>query len=381
MNENVQILDGNTAACEGARLCRPRVIAAYPITPQTVIVEKIAKGIDAGRIKAEFICVESEHSAMAACIAAQATGVRTYTATSSHGLLLMHEMLHWASLARLPVVMANVNRAVGPGWNIWCDYTDSMAQRDTGWIQMYASSCQEILDMHIQAFRLGEDPRVMLPVMVCFDGFTLSHTSMPVNIPDDSLVDNFLPPYRPLWKLDPDNPVTHGNIIPPKNYNQVRYSQHLGMRHVPEVMGEIRRSFSELFGRDHGGMIEETHTDDADTILIGVGALGAGLKVAAEEMRKNGQKVGTVRLRVFRPFPVNDLRRVCHGKKVIIFDRAVSLGLGGVIFSEARYAMPGEDLHGVITGIGGEDVKTKDIVSVVERSAKERLENYWVGVE
>jgi pyruvate/2-oxoacid:ferredoxin oxidoreductase alpha subunit len=381
MAQNVQILEGNAAVSEAVRLCRPQVIAAYPITPQTTIVEKIAKGVDSGKIKTEFICVESEHSAMAACIAAQATGVRTFTATSSHGLLLMHEMLHWASLARLPVIMANVNRAIGPGWNIWCDYNDSMSQRDTGWIQMYASSCQEILDMHIQAFRLGEDPHVMLPVMVCFDGFIISHTSMPVDIPEQALVDKFIPPYKPLWKLDTADPVTHGNIIPSKNYNRVRYSQQLGMNHVPKIMDGIAKEFSETFGRDHGGMIDELHVEDADTILVSVGALGACVKDAVGHMRKSGRKVGAARIRVFRPFPVEELRRICKGKRVIVFDRAISLGIGGIIYTEAKYAMPHEDMHGVIIGIGGQDVRAQEIIALTEKADKQRLDNYWVGVD
>jgi pyruvate ferredoxin oxidoreductase alpha subunit len=217
--------------------------------------------------------------------------------------------------------------------------------------------------------------------MVCFDGFIISHTSMPVDIPEQALVDKFIPPYKPLWKLDTANPITHGNIIPSKNYNLVRYSQQLGMNHVPKIMGDIAKEFSETFGRDHGGMIDKLNVEDADTILVSVGALGACVKDAVGHMRKSGRKVGAARIRVFRPFPVEELRRICKGKKVIVFDRAVSLGIGGIIYTEAKYAMPHEDIHGVIIGIGGQDVRAQEIVALTEKADKQRLDNYWVGVD
>lgn len=380
-NAQVEIIDANTAVAEAVRVCRPAVVAAYPITPQTTIVEKIARNAQTGRMKTEYICVESEHSAMSACIGAEATGVRTFTATSSQGLLLMHEMLHWASLARLPIVMANVNRSLAPGWNIWSDNNDSMSQRDTGWLQMYASSAQEAFDDIIQAYRLAEDRDIMLPAMVNFDGFILSHTSMPVSIAEQETVDGFLPPFEPMWKLDVDAPLTHGNLLFPKEYNRTRWHQHRSMLRVPEVISKVAREFREVFGRDHGAMVEPYMVEDADVVLVALGALGAEMKVAAESLRRSGRKVGALRVRVYRPFPVDDLQRFTSGKKVIVLDRAVSPGLGGILCSEVRAVLPGEDVNGVIAGIGGMDVTSKDIISFVELAEKGPLDGFWMGVD
>src|SRR5512136_3089254 len=220
--KNIIINTGNYIAAKAAVMAKPDVVAAYPITPQTTLVESIANYVASGEYKGEYICVESEHSAMSACIGASAAGVRTFTGTSSHGLLLMHEMLHWAALARLPVIMCNINRVVGPGWNIWADENDSISQRDTGWIQFYCSSNQEIFDTVIQSFKIGEHLKVSLPVMINFDAFVLSHTSMPVNVPDQKDIDNFLPKRNPIWNLDIDNPITFGNLILPHEYEKVR---------------------------------------------------------------------------------------------------------------------------------------------------------------
>ena len=218
----IMIDTGNYIAAKAAVMAKPDVVAAYPITPQTTLVEGIANYKGTGEFKGEYICVESEHSAMCACIGASAAGSRAFTGTSSHGLLLMHEMLHWAALARLPIVMCNINRVIGPGWNIWADENDSISQRDTGWIQFYCSSNQEIFDTIIQSFRLAEHSDINLPVMISYNAFILSHTSMPVEIPNQNMVDDFIGKYKPKWKLDVDNPITFGNIIGPNDYYKIR---------------------------------------------------------------------------------------------------------------------------------------------------------------
>ena len=287
----MKVIDtANNIAALAAKMARPKVISAYPITPQTTIVEKLAQYVESGELKSEFIRVESEHSAMASCIGAEATGVRTFTATSSHGLLLMHEMLHWAALARLPIVMVNINRAIGPGWSIWSDCNDSVAQRDTGWLQFYCSSNQEVFDTVIQAYRVAEHKDVQLPVMINYDGFILSHTSMPAEIPSQEEIDSFLPEYSPEWKLDTDNPITHGNIIGPEYYMEVRYDMHMSQQKAKKVIKDVDREWAEKFGRSYGGLIEKYRCDDADTVIVSYGAMGAEAHASVDELRKRGEK-------------------------------------------------------------------------------------------
>ncbi len=363
---------GNHIAALAAKMAKPNVIAAYPITPQTTVVERLAKYVESGELDAEFIRVESEHSAMAACIGACAIGARTFTATSSHGLLLMHEMLHWAALARLPVVMVNVNRAIGPGWNIWSDLNDSMAQRDTGWIQFYASSNQEIFDNVIQAYKIAEDERIRLPVMVCYDGFILSHTSMPVDVPEQEKIDEFLPKYKPLWKLDVNEPITHGNIVPPEPYLEIRYSMESAMREAKKVIEEVGDEFGKKFGRYYG-LVEEYRCEDADYVFITMSALAAEAKIAVDELRNRNERVGLLNLRTFRPFPNEYLKY----DKMIIIDRAFSPGIGGIIYNEIE--KNGKEVYGFIAGLGGVDISYKDIERMFEL-AKEGKEG-WYGIE
>jgi len=308
---------------------------------------------------------------MAACIGAAATGVRTFTATSSHGLLLMHEMVHWAALARLPIVMVNVNRAIGPGWNIWSDSNDSMGQRDTGWIQIYASSNQEVYDSIIQAYKIAEHSDVMLPVMVAYDGFILSHTSMPVDVPEQSKIDEFLPEFKSLWKLDIENPITHGNIIMPSDYMDVRYSMNEAMKKAKKVIEEVGEEYGKKFGRSYG-LIEEYMTEDADYVIIATAAIAAEAKEAVKKLREKGKKAGLARLRVFRPMPYELLKY----DKMIVIDRAVSVGLGGVLYNELRWM---GDVYGFIAGLGGKDVSYTDIMRMYELAEKGK--EGWYGIE
>jgi len=376
---------GNHIAAKAAVMAKPDVVAAYPITPQTTLVEDIAKYVETGEFKGEYICVESEHSAMSACIGASATGVRTFTGTSSHGLLLMHEMLHWAALARLPIVMCNINRVVGPGWNIWSDENDSISQRDTGWIQFYCSSNQEIFDTVIQAFKLAEHEKVVLPVMISYNAFILSHTSMPVEIPEQKIVDDFLGEYKPKWKLDVENPITFGNIIGPSGYYKVRRAMWDAHENAKKLIPQIAKEWEEKSGYHHGDFLELYKCDGADYVLLAMGAIGAESKVAIDEMQKNGIKIGLARVRTFRPSPKEEFIKLGKQADLIVIDRNISVGLGGALFSEVKSALYNKSdakVYGFIAGLGGKDVTYKDIEAICEKAINGKAkESEWYGVE
>jgi len=297
----------------------------------------------------------------------------------------MHEMLHWAALARLPIVMVNVNRAVGPGWNIWSDQNDSIAQRDTGWIQIYCSSNQEIFDTTIQAFKLAEHKDVQLPVMVCYDGFILSHTSMPVKVPDERDIDEFLSKREPQWLLDVDNPVTHGNIIMPKDYPRIRKAMQEAQEKAKELIPKIAEEWKERFGTYHGGLMERYKCEDAEYVLISYAALGAESKVAIDEMRKEGIKIGLARLRSFRPFPAEEVMSLAEGSDLIVVDRSISIGMEGPVFTEVKaslYGISDARVYGFIAGLGGKDVTFKDIEKMCKKVIEGRYEGYeWYGIE
>lgn len=366
----IMIDTGNYIAAKAAVMCKPDVVAAYPITPQTTLVEGIANYLASGEFKGEYICVESEHSAMAACIGASATGVRTFTGTSSHGLLLMHEMLHWAALARLPVVMCNINRVVGPGWNIWTDENDSISQRDTGWIQFYCSSNQEIFDTVIQAFKIGEHEKVSLPVMISYNAFILSHTSMPVNIPDQKDIDAFLPKRKPLWQLDPNNPITFGNIILPAEYEKVRLDMQKSQYYCKKLIPEISKEWKGKFGRFHGDLLEYYKCEDAEHILLSMGAIGAESKVSIDNLRGKGLKIGLARVRTFRPFPQEEIQKLSKKADLIVIDRNISPGMEGAVFTEVKASLYGKSdakVHGYIAGLGGKDVTFGDIEKMCKK--------------
>jgi pyruvate/2-oxoacid:ferredoxin oxidoreductase alpha subunit len=376
---------GNRIAAKAAVMAKPEVVAAYPITPQTTLVEAIAEYVARGEYSGDYICVESEHSAMCACIGASAAGSRTFTATSSHGLLLMHEMLHWAALARLPVVMCNINRVIGPGWNIWADENDSISQRDTGWIQFYCSSNQEIFDTVIQAFKLAEHEKVVLPVMVNLNAFILSHTSMPAEIPDQHVVDEYLGKYVPKWKLDIDNPTTFGNIIGPAHYYKVRRAMQDAQLNAKKLIPQIAKEWSKLSGYYHGDLLEYYKCDGAEHILLSMGAIGAESKIAIDELQKAGQKIGLARVRVIRPFPTEEIIKLGKQADLIVIDRNISVGLEGALFNEVKAALYGESdakATGFIAGLGGKDVTYKDIETMCRKSMKGKAkEQEWYGME
>jgi len=381
-----RVLEGSQAVAEAVRLARVGVISAYPITPQTHIVETLSELCAQGRMNARFLRVESEHSALASLIGSATTGARVFTATSGQGLALMHEVLHWTSGARLPIVMAEVNRALAPGWNIWIDQTDSLAQRDTGWIQFYCESGQEVLDTVIQAYRLGE--AVNLPVMVVLDAFFLSHTYEPVDVPEQEEVDRFLPPFVPRFQADPDNPCAFGPLVTPAVYMEMRHNIAQAMEEALRLYPEIEGAYESLFGRRYG-VLEALHCEESDIVLVTTGTVTSTCRQLLEDLRREGEKVGLLKLRLFRPFPVEDLRRHLKGvKKVAVIDRNFSFGASGIFAQEIRAALCNERerpvVFGFIAGIGGRDV-TEDVLKEIYRKTKEQespeSESIWMALQ
>jgi len=369
-------MTGNIAAAWGAKLSKAEVIAAYPITPQTIIVEKLAKFISDGELNAEYLRVESEHSAMAACIAASQTGARTFTATSSQGLALMHELLHWATGARTPIVMANVNRALAPPWNIWADHTDMMSQRDTGWIQIYAESNQEVLDTIIMSYKLCEDKKIHLPAMIGLDAFYLSHTSEIVDIPPQEEVDNFLPPYEALYHLDVENPLSVGSLSMPNQwYSEFRYKIYKSMGEVIPKLNKIEKEFNKQFDRNYSGSLDLYMTEDAEIIFIVAGTVAGTVKQTIDELRAKGIKVGVIRLRIFRPFPYEEFKKALKNSLFVgVLDRSFSFGYEGQIYSELKASLYGSGINPLIKnyiiGIGGRDITIETIKYVFEDCEK-----------
>jgi pyruvate ferredoxin oxidoreductase alpha subunit len=359
---------GNQAAAFAVKESDVEVIAAYPITPQTEVVETIASFVETKKMDAAYIRVESEHSALAACIGASSTGARVFTATSSHGLLYMHEMIHWAAGARLPIVMANVNRSVGPAWNIWAEHTDSLSQRDTGWMQFYASTVQEVYDTVIMAYKVAES--VYLPCMINLDGFILSHAIQSLDITDTG---DFLPAIDLPHAIDTDNPMSYGNLTGPGDYYKFRRMIDEDMRTGGKLARVVEKEFAERFGRNYSDVIEY-RTEDADVVVVSMGTIAREAEVAVDLLRKEGVKAGSIRVRQFRPFPKLNL----EGKKVVVIDRDYSPGAGGILAQEIRFHH-NVPVFNVICGLGGQDVSYKDIAAFVKR-AKPSGE-MWMGVD
>jgi len=364
------IATGNRGVAEAVREAKPGVIAAYPITPQTEIVELIAQFVAGGTMAGTYIPVESEHSALAACIGASAAGVRTFTATSSQGLLYMHEMLHWAAGARLPVVMANVNRAVAPPWNVWADHTDSLSQRDTGWLQVYVATAQEAYDTTLMAFRIAEHEEVLLPVMVNLDGFVLSHTMQPL---ETTPAGDFIPPLHLPHAIDTSQPAGYGPLTGPEYYYTFRWEMERSMRDARQVIREVEEAFYQKFGRSYGPT-EEYRMEDAEVVIVALGTLGREAQVAVDRLRGEGIPAGALRLRWFRPFPRLDLA----GREVVVIDRDYSFGFGGVLARSLQATTPCEP-YSVIAGLGGQEVTYADIAGFVRQ--RRPGDEYWFGVD
>jgi len=355
------VLSGNSAQAHAARLARVQVVSAYPITPQTSIVEKVADFVATGALKAEFVQVESEHSALQVVVSASGMGARTYTATSSHGLLLMHELVHWASGARDPIVMGVVNRAVGPPWNIGADHTDTMSQRDTGWIQFYAESNQEVMDTVLMAFRLAEHPDVRLPVMVMEDAFYLSHTLEPVEVPEQEVVDAFLPPREPHAILVPGTAARLGSFTGPDRYVDFRFEVAKAMERVPATLAVVEEEYQKATGRYHGGAVPTYRVDDADAVLVTMGTATTTARTVVDDMRAAGKKVGLAKLRLFRPFPNEEIRALgAVVDRLGVADRSYTFGPMGAAGTEVCAALypcsHRPAVTGFYAGIGGRDV-------------------------
>jgi len=357
------LLTGNQAVAYGTRLARPRIIAAYPITPQSPIYEKLSEWDSRGTLGARMIRAESEHSAMAACISASLTGVRTFTATSSQGLALMHELLHYASGARVPVVMINVNRSLAAPWSFWSEQTDSLSQRDTGWLQIYVADNQEALDTVIQAYKISET--VFLPTMVVLEAFYTSHFMEPVEVPDQKSVDSFLPPFEPAFKLDTSQPAAFCQIANQSDYAKFRIQRQNAMENALGVAEAVDREYQEKIGRGYG-LLEAYRLKDAETVLVTVATIGCTARVAIDELREEGKKVGMVRIRVFRPFPKRQLiDSLKHAKRIAVIDRNISPGQEGVFCEELKSALYSRvrdvPVVGFVLGLGGTNVSPTHI--------------------
>ncbi len=375
------VIHGSRALAEAVKLCDVNVIAAYPITPQTHIVEDIARFIANGELNAEYIRVESEHSAMSACIGASAAGARTFTATSSQGLALMYEMLFVASGLRLPIVMANANRAMSSPINIWNDQQDSISIRDCGWLQFYCETNQEVLDLTIQAYKISESEGVYLPSIVCLDGYVLTHTIEPVEIPEKEDVRSFLPPYSPPFILDPATPMTLGPLGDPSVYMEFRIAQQKAMEKAYETIRKVNREFEKKFGRKYG-LIEKYNMEDAEIAIVTLGSVAGTIK---EFIDSTNEKIGLVKIWCYRPFPREELIQTLRDvNTVAVVEKDVSIGLGeGAVFSELKGIFYSEDVRpkiiGAIVGLGGRDVANQHISRIIEECKNPKHEVIWVG--
>ena len=387
----MQIVKGNVAAAIAAKLAKPDVVAAYPITPSTDFPEKMSEYVANGELPyTQFLPVESEHSAMSACVGAAAVGARVCTATSSQGLELMHEILFVASGMRLPIVLYNANRALSAPINIWNDQQDSISARDAGWIQFYGENNQEALDLMLMSFKVAEDPRVLLPAMTCIDAFICTHTFEPVDIPDQKEVDEFLPPYKPTHvKLDPDDPWTLGPFGVPEVYKELRYMQHLAMKEANKVIDEVFKEFEKKFGRKYQ-KVEAYKTEDAEIVLLTMGSVSGTTKEAVDEMRKKGKKVGVAKLTVLRPFPFEEINSIIKNAKVVgILEKNISMGYGGAVYADLSGALINEKerpiLIDFIVGLGGRDIvidSIEEIIKICEdaRDGKRIERPVWIGL-
>lgn len=365
-------LEGSFVVAEAVKMADVDVVAAYPITPQTHIIERLAEMISNDELHAAYIAVESEHSAMCACSGASSVGARTFTASAGQGFMLMHEVFYWVAAIRQPVVMVVTNRAVGPPMNIWGDHSDVMTARDTGWIQIFTSNNQEIFDLVLCAFRIAEDPQVLNPVMVNVDGFTLSHVVESVILPEQEQVNGFLPKNQHPFVLHPDSPMTYGTIMTPDAHSEAKRAQDAVVRESKEVILQVWKEFGEIFGR-HYSPVECYKTEDAKTLLLCMGSLSETAKVAIDRKRENGEDVGLIALRLWRPFPFEELyEAVKNAEVLVVFDRCISLGgPGGPVSSEIKSALFGtrNDLKftGFVGGICGRDVFVEDFEYMIDK--------------
>jgi pyruvate ferredoxin oxidoreductase alpha subunit len=384
------VLRGNMATAYAAKLARVEVIPAYPITPSTLFPEKISEFVANGEMNCQFVKCESEHSAISACVGASATGARVATATSSQGLALMHEILFIAAGMRLPIVMAVGNRALSAPINIWCDHQDTIAERDSGWLQFYAEKNQEALDLMLMAFRISENQNVLLPSMVGMDAFVLTHTMEVVEVPDQKDVDEFLPPYKPLYTLDVNNPMTFGAFSSPDNYMEFRYATQKAMENAPAVIDEVFAAFEKKFGRKYSRVVPYM-VEDADIVFVAIGSMCGTVREAVKEMRAEGKKVGLLKITTLRPFPKDLIKKyLANAKVVAVFERNISLGFGGAVYPEisAVFVNAGQrpKIYDFIIGLGGRDILVSDIKQTYDIAMKAYADGKddvieWIGIK
>ena len=389
---NRMMLTGNYAAAYGAKLARVDTIPVYPITPQTSVLEKIVALIKENELEAEYLPMESEHSVMAAAVGAEAAGARVFTSSTSQGLAYMHENLYVASGLRLPIVMAVPNRPIGPPVVIFTDHSDSLDQRDTGWIQFYAEDAQEVVDTIVQAYKLAEHKDVLLPVMVCYEGFLISHFLEPVELPDQQSVDQFLPAYNPDHVvLDPDN-VMHVQVLTTDLYfTEYKYQLQEAMNNAKAVIKSVDDEFAEKFGRGYGGSLQPHRMEDAEIVILSMGSIAGLSRIAVDSLRNEGLRAGSLKLRVFRPFPAEEIvEQLKNARVVIVLDRDVSVGMGGIVYPEVAgclFNLPSKPaMANYILGLGGREVLMKDVIALVKETLGKVKQGTieepvrWVGV-
>jgi len=385
-----KMLDGNGAAVEAIKMAKVQVVSAYPITPQSSIAEKLSEEVASGALKAQYIRVESEHTALTAATTAMLTGVRAATATASVGLALMHEVAGMTAGLRIPLVMPVVNRGLAAPWTLWCDHGDAMCERDTGWMQFYCQNVQEVYDLTTMAYKIAEDENVLIPAMVCLDGFFLSHSMQKIDVPDQESVDKFIGPYKAKNAyLDPADPMFVCNLTGSDEFTEMRYQQKIGMDNAFGVIEKVQKEFEEKFGRKYE-IVEGYKTEDADVVLVALGSMCGTAKYVANKMRAEGKKVGVAKVIVFRPFPAKQLREVLSGKAVIgAFDRSAGIGgEGGPVWSETCAAMRDADcdIRHYVGGLGGRDVTTASIEKIFNelleiKEGKRKDHTEWIDVK
>lgn len=376
-----KVMTANRAVSEAVKLAKPKVIPVYPITPQTSISEYLAQFVADGDIDAEYIRVESEHSAISAAVGACGAGVRVFTATSSQGLMLMHEILFAAAGMRMPIVMADANRAISAPLSIWNDQQDSIAQRDSGWMQIYVENGQDALDSILMAYKTSENNKVLLPSMVCLDGFILTHTVEPVEIPSQEQVDKFLPEYKPEHAfLNPEAPMSLGTLTDPDYYMEARYQIEEAMENSLKVIEKTNQEFEEIFGRKYD-LVEGYKCEDAEIIIVAMGSICSTVRVCVDEMRDRGEKVGLLKIRVYRPFPQEQIQKaVQNAKKVAVLDKNISFGVGGALYNDIKAKIDIE-AYDFIIGLGGRDITPNYIEEVVEKTKNPEKDVTWIGLK
>jgi len=377
-------IEGSHAVAEVVALCRPHVISAYPITPQTHIVEDLAGLVGEGHLEAEFVNVESEFAAASVVLGASAAGARAYTTTTSQGLLLMNEVIYCIAGMRLPIVMTCANRAISAPLNIWNDQQDSMTVRDAGWIQLFAEDNQEAADLHMQAFKIAE--QISVPVMVCMDGFILTHAFEPVDIPDQKEVDDFLPPFQPKAMLDPRWPRGMGLYADPRFYMETRYILHRTLEKSTEAIKQVSADFAKAFGRESGGLIKTYNLEGADVVIVSLGSVVGTIKDLIDQMREEGKKVGLLQITSYRPFPRKELYDALRDKmKIVVLEKCISLGRGGILATDVRWSFPRAEkkdraISSFIGGLGGKNITQDELRLMVERVEKEPVELDFIGL-